>query len=255
MRTFLLAALVVVAMPGPANADTYKCVDAGGKVTYRERACERGTQSTVKLHGNSAAPHVIPSRVAEELAASRGGASSAGYASGTAGSAASPRGLVGMPETARPGMSSAEVLAKFGEPATRDDPTYFHGGATCADDVVQRTWLYGGQGGAPGQLIVLCAGKVVDVKPVAAGSKHEAGPGANRTGLVGASMAAQRGWTRIEVLQALGAPDIRTPMEFSGTELCPAGERVDAFFYAPRGGNLGQTVTFCNNSVVDVRHN
>jgi hypothetical protein len=152
-------------------------------------------------------------------------------------------------------MSSDEVLAKLGNPDTRDDPTYFGGNRTCDDGGMRHVWMYKGTNGNLGQKITICNSRVVDVETLSPGSKHAAARGSNSTGHTGGSVTAQRGWSRTEVMARMGPPDSERPMTFSGNSLCPEGERVDTFVYNRRGGNLGQTVFFCNDAVIDVQHN
>jgi len=258
MRNILLAAMVTFAFCGLADAKMYKCTDAKGSVTYQERPCAQGTQQTIKIHDNSSAPLAPPPQIEtgnglqQNVGSVKSGSRVGVQSTAPTSSSSSRRGTT---NAARKGMSMSEVSASLGNPDKKDDPTYFHQNRQCQNGERRDVWMYHGANGYLGQKITFCEGIVVDVAALSAESKHTAGPGSNRTGLTGGSVTAQKGWSRTEVLEKMGAPDNKKPMEFSGNVSCPMGARVDTFIYAPRGGNLGQTVFFCNDAVVDVKHN
>ena len=255
MRIILVAAVGTLAFFGIADARMYKCADPNGKVTYSERPCEQGTQNTIKLYDNAFDPPAPPAQVDtnDGLRPGTAGMSSGSRLGGQAG--AQSRGSsskTGTTVHARKGMSMAEVRANLGKPDTEDDPTLFHGNTQCRDGEQRDVWMYHGSKGYLGQKITFCNSEVVQVASLTADSKHAAPLGSNKTGHVGGSLTAQRGWSRTQVLERMGQPDSKKPMAFSGNHLCPAGRRVDTFVYASRGGNLGQTVIFCDDAVIDV---
>jgi len=249
MRNIFLAAMSTLAFSGIADARMYKCTDPNGTVMYSERPCEQGTQKTIKLNDNSFAPIAPPARV-DSNAGPRPGTASANSGS-RAGAQSSGRGT---PVWAQKGMSSEEVRDKLGNPDIRDDSTLFGGSRKCDDGGFRDVWMYDGKDGNLGQKITFCDSKVVDVETLSPGSKHAAPSGSNRTGHTGGSVTAQRGWTRMQVVERMGQPDSRKPMTFSGNSLCPQGDRIDTFVYNRRGGNLGQTLIFCNDAVIDVKY-
>ncbi len=56
MRPLLIAVLASLAFPGAALAQLYKCT-VDGKVTYRERPCDSGTEDRLKVQaGRTPAP-------------------------------------------------------------------------------------------------------------------------------------------------------------------------------------------------------
>ena len=245
MRNILVAAIASLAISGIAEARMYKCTDPNGSVTYSERPCEQGTQKAIKLYDSTfTAP--TPSRY---------GTNSAIPGSRTRSSSGSGSGGRGASGPVRVGMTTDEVLANLGRPDTKDDPTYFGGSRSCRDGSMREVWMYKGKNGNLGQKLTICSSTVVDIDTISSGSKHNAGAGSNKFGQTGGSVTAQPGWSRMDVLERMGKPDTTKPMTFTGNNLCPGGARVDTFVYNRRDGNLGQTVIFCNDRVVDVQHN
>ena len=254
MRNVLLAAMATLACYGIAEAKMYKCTDPNGKVTYSERPCAQGTQKAIKLHDNSSAPPA-PSERTESNASNRQGIAGTSSRSRAGAQSGGSSTGIGTSFTARKGMSSDEVRANLGEPDVKDDPTFFGGNRQCPDGGMRQVWMYEGHNGNLGQKVTICSSRVVDVETISPGSKLTAGAGSNKFGHTGGSVTAQRGWSRMKVLEEMGQPDHKLPLRFSGSSLCPENQRVDDFVYLPRNGNLGQTVTFCNDSVVNVKHN